>query len=1217
MEHRREMRAIYRSLCLNCEGAISDDRLLGMGVCERCLEGAEPPRGWGQLLKALRERGKLRLAEEVSAFHERLEEFSRFFRRAVGQRMWSLQEAWARRVLLGGSFSIVAPTGVGKTVFGIVSALYFAARGGRSYVIVPTSLLVQQASERLAAFSERLGVRPRVVCYHAGMSGSERGEALRRVAAGEFDVLVTTERFLVSHFEAVEGKAFDFVFVDDVDSFLKSQRNVDKVLKLLGFSDEAIASALRMMELRREARRLERMGRPPEQALSEVERLRGQVEEFRRRSKVGQLVVSGATVRARRTRRMRLFEELLGFQVGFKPEFLRNVKDFHLPMEGDVGRQALSIVKWFGGGCLIFVPSTAGRSYAVELAELLNANGVRAQAYVKMDEEMLSKFQSGEYDALVGVASSRSPLARGVDLPERVRYVVFAGVPRMELRLSWDEYSPSRLLALLKNVMGFLGRGAQDRASQLADELRRVLPVGRGTVERVREALERGARLEGFEERVARAVVEAREFLRQAITPAVIEAISASREASLKRRGGELYLVVADPVAYVQASGRASRLFAGGIARGASFIIVDDEKAFYALRKRLELMLGEFSPVEFSLEDAEGWLRGVDEDRQAIRDVREGRVTEELKDFIKVALLVVESPTKARTISRFFGRPSRRRVGGTTVLEVSAGEYVLNIVASMGHIYDLVTDEGFHGVEVEGGRFIPVYDFIRRCRRCGEQFAGPKSCPRCGGQECYSKEGLVKAMRRVALEVNRVFIATDPDVEGEKIAYDVYCTLHPMNDRIERLEFHEVTRRAFLQAMRERRGIDLKMVEAQLVRRIEDRWIGFELSRRLWERFQSRRLSAGRVQTPVLGWIVERTSEARRKKTVLSAALSNGLRVWVEAPTLHPRPEGLQGLKAKVEDLRVEERVVSPPPPYTTDSLIRDASAKLGFPAAKTMEVAQDLFELGLCTYHRTDSTTVSTVGIGIAREYIQERYPSLFAPRRYAAEGAHECIRPTRALDAERLRSMASLGLLRLPKRLTRDHLQLYDLIFRRFIASQMREARLLYQSFKVSIDGSQASVERPVKVVSDGFNVVLPVRLASPVEEGEYAVTSAKLLRLPAAKLFTQGEVVAYMKERAIGRPSTYAKTVSTILERGYAIERRNRLIGTPLGFKVYEYLSQNFGRYASEEATRRLEELMDLVEGGRADYNEVLRDLYQEALEIGDAQPTVSAKLSPQGP
>ncbi|MEM2336539.1 MAG: reverse gyrase [Candidatus Bathyarchaeia archaeon] len=1199
------LRGIYHGLCVNCRGAVSDERLLHFGICENCLESVENIRSWKQALKALEERGKLYFAGEVFDFYRKFGEFSKFFKRAVGQRMWSLQEAWARRILLKRNFSIVAPTGVGKTVLGTVAALYFAFNGKKSYIIVPTALLVQQVAEKIDTFSERLGIHPRKVCYHAALGEEEKRGSLERLVNGDFDILVTTERFLISHFKVLKGKNFDFVFVDDVDSFLKSPRNIDRVLAILGFDDAIIKLAFQLINLRREASRLRRMGKSPSEVLQQIESMRNKIEDYKSRNNIGLLVVSGATVKAKRTRRIKLFEELLKFQIGFKPEFLRNIKDFYLEASGDVESQVLSLIKSFGSGCLIFVPSVFGRSRALKLSDFLNANGVKAHAYVKMDEEILEKFEKGEYDALIGVASFRSPLARGIDLPERVRYVIFAGVPRMEIKLSWEECNPTKILTLLKNIREFLGKNQQDKASQIINNLRRITPTDKQTLEKIKASIEAGVPLSGYEDYVKRLVLDARGFLKSAITPEVIERIMQSKEVSLKKRDGEFYLIVADPVAYVQASGRASRMFAGGITRGASLLLVDDEKAFYSLRRKLEFMLGEATWTRFNAKTAEKWFKKVDEDRTIIREIREGRIVKRIKDFIKAALLIVESPTKARTISRFFGKPYKRKIGNITVFEVSTGEFVLNIVASMGHIYDLVINEGFHGVKIQNGNFIPIYDFIKMCKKCGEQFTGFEFCPKCKSQEFYSKSELIDAMRSIALEVNSVLIATDPDIEGEKIAYDVYCSLYPVNNKVERLEFHEITKKAFLQAVKNRREINLRMVEAQLVRRIEDRWIGFELSQKLWRRFQNYRLSAGRVQTPVLGWIIERVSESRKKKKILSAVLSNGLKVSIENPILKFPAEQLEKriseLKARIIDLKTEERSINPPPPYTTDALLRDASVKLGFSATKTMMTAQDLFEMGLCTYHRTDSTTVSATGIGIAKDYIQEKYPSLFVPRRYFMEGAHECVRPTRPLDVEQLKNLISMGILRFPKRLTSDHFQLYDLIFKRFIASQMREAKLLYQQFKVLIDGNQTFVENPVSILSDGFNAILPIKTVNAVQEGEYALMLAKLLYLPAARPFTQGEIIALMKERGVGRPSTYAKTVATILERHYAIERGNRLISTTLGFKVYKYLNSTFGEYTSEEATRKLESIMDMIEQGKADYKEILKELYEEILEI----------------
>ena len=1199
------MRGIYYGLCLNCKGPISDERLLQVGICRKCLETTEYIKGWRQILKKLEENGKLYFAGEILEFHEKLKDFSSFFKRAVGQRMWSLQETWARRILLNRNFSIVAPTGVGKTVLGIVSALYFLSKGKRSYIIVPTGLLVQQTVEKLETFAERLKINPKLIYYHGALKESEKKEALDRIAKNDFEILVTTDRFIVNRFEILKGKSFDFVFVDDIDSFLKSPKNIDKILAILGFNEEIITLAFQLLDLRVEASKLARMGKDAANILRKIERIRKEIDYYRSKNRIGLLVVSGATVKARRTKRIKLFEELLGFQVGFKPEFLRNIKDFYLKGKEAPERHILELIREFGGGCLVFVPSAIGKEYAIKLNDYLNQNGVSAYVYRKMDEKILEEFRNGTYDVLVGIASFRSPLARGIDIPERIRYVIFAGVPRMEIPLSWEEYNPTKILTLLKNIREFLEKEQQDKASEIIVRLRRIVPLSKEVQERVKEAIESETQLEGFEEFARKIIFDARNFLKEVITPQMIERIAESPEISIKKKENMFYLIVSDPIAYIQASGRASRMFAGGIARGASFLIVDDEKAFYSLRQRLKFMLADISWNKFKLKTAKKWFEKIDEDRKVIREIREGKIVKRIKDYIKTALLIVESPTKARTISRFFGRPYKRKIGNLTVFEVSIGKYVLNIAASMGHIYDLVITEGFHGVKIEGGKFIPIYDFIKKCKKCGEQFTEFSACPKCKSTDFFSKEEFIKALRELSLEVNYVFVATDPDTEGEKIAYDIYCSLYPVNNKIERLEFHEITKRAFMQAINNRRKVDTRLVEAQIVRRIEDRWIGFELSQKLWRRFRNYRLSAGRVQTPVLGWIIERVNEARKKKIVLSARLSNGLRVSIENPSLpfpaEELPKRFRELKARIEGLESEEREVYPPPPYTTDTLLRDASTKLNFSASKTMMLAQDLFEMGLCTYHRTDSTTVSTVGISLAKDYIQEKFPSLFVPRKYLKEGAHECIRPTRATDVERLRNMISLGLLRFPKRLTREHFQLYDLIFKRFIASQMKDAKVLYQKFKVLIDGNQVSIENPVEIVSEGFNKILPIHLENPVEEGEYNVEFARILRLPAARLFSQGEIIALMREKAIGRPSTYAKIVSTLLERKYVIERKNRLISTRLGFKVYMYLRERFGDYVSEETTRRLEAQMDSVEQGKADYQQILNELYREISKI----------------
>ncbi|HDJ26183.1 MAG TPA: hypothetical protein ENF34_02585 [Candidatus Bathyarchaeota archaeon] len=391
------------------------------------------------------------------------------------------------------------------------------------------------------------------------------------------------------------------------------------------------------------------------------------------------------------------------------------------------------------------------------------------------------------------------------------------------------------------------------------------------------------------------------------------------------------------------------------------------------------------------------------------------------------------------------------------------------------------------------------------------------------------------------------------------------------------------------------------------MRRVEDRWIGFELSQKVQAYMHRRALSAGRVQTPVLRWIVERCDEWRRSfKDCFGITLENGLKVVLKLPRMTAREiealvKELEGSKCVIKSVEHEEVELSPPPPFTTDAMLREASRKLKMGAKQVMALAQELFETGLITYHRTDSTRVSSAGIRIAREYITERWgEDLLAPRTWATgkEGAHECIRPTRPVDARRLRQLIQMGVIRLARRLDKAHFALYDLIFKRFMASQMKKAKLLKQRAVVLVEGREVTVEGYCEVLEPGFTLMRQVKLIPKVSEGKVGVEDVRHWVEAEIKPFTEGEVVALMKERGIGRPSTYAKIITTLLERGYVKRgRRGRLYATPRGYQVLRYLDGRFSQYVSEETTRRLEEAMKAVEEGRADYVEMLKRLYEE--------------------
>jgi len=1205
-----ETRTIYDFACSNCGGEITDARLIKVGVCERCLaEEAENLLQAAEVLKALR---RLRKLKDYLKIQREYEEFKKFFKKILGFEPWSLQEVWAKRILSGENFAIVAPTGVGKTILGLIMALYLYRKGKRCYLITPSSILAQQLYERALCFARKIGIKnlDYLTVYHAGLSRSEKECALRRISEGEGRILlITTDRFLVDHGDLLmKGKPFDYVFVDDVDSFLKSPKNIDKAVKLLGVRPEAVDLALRLIEIRM------KLARSSSKELAEEYDKLAEVVDKERSRRRGVLVVAGATVRRRKTKRMMIFEELLDFEVGRFQEFVRNIEDLYLHADEDPIQEAVKLVKRHGGGCLVFTPHALGRSYAEKVAEKFEKEGLKVYVYQKMEPDVLQRFSKGEIDIMVGIAASRSPLTRGIDLPERIRYAVFIGVPRREIEIESDEYNPTKLLILITNIIPALDEKSKRNAEAIIVKLRKITPLSRDLIEKIRRASAVEMKLEGFEGYAQETILSAKKFVESIITPQFLKRIDQGLDITLKQGEKGFILIIPDVIGYIQASGRTSRLYPYGITKGVSITIVEDEKAFKGLLSRLKAQLEEIDFEPYDPRKAELVFKQVDEERRLIREIRSGKVELRVKDLVKSALMLVESPTKARTIANLFGRPFKRKVGPLTVYEAAIGGVIVGVAATQGHVTDLITktERGIHGVEVVDGRFVPVYGVIKRCYNCGEQWANGTPCPFCGSDYIFDKMEIVEAIRKLAQQYNEVYIATDPDAEGEKIAYDLTCLVKPFNPRTYRLEFHEVTRRALLAALQNKRNVSLHLVEAQLLRRIEDRWIGFELSMKLWERFGSKWLSAGRVQTPVLGWIVKNTRDYKKKRRVVRLKLEENFLVELAEPKnleeiLKSWKEGK--LKAVVRDFKEEKRKISPPPPYTTDSMLRDAFIYLRLTATNAMKIAQDLFEAGLITYHRTDATTVSQVGIGIAREYLSQVSPDQFTPRTYRMEGAHECIRPVKPLDAEKLRYYVRIGLLTLPAgKFTEAHFKMYDLIFRRFIASQSKPAEIVTQRFSVEVMGNVVEVLRDVEIKEKGFlQFFSTVKLMSKVREGWYKILDLEVRKTPTAWLLSEGDVVAMMKERGIGRPSTYSKIIETLLERGYVIERAGRLIATKKGINVYGYLTERFGNYVSEELTRKLEEDMDKVENGQAHYQEILRRLHNEIMEIKRA-PTV---------
>jgi DNA topoisomerase I len=574
-------------------------------------------------------------------------------------------------------------------------------------------------------------------------------------------------------------------------------------------------------------------------------------------------------------------------------------------------------------------------------------------------------------------------------------------------------------------------------------------------------------------------------------------------------------------------------------------------------------------------------------------------------------LIIVESPTKARTLTRYL-----------------KGKY--DVVATMGHIRDLPKAD--LGVDVEHD-FLPRYIIPR------------------------DKAKQVKELKIIAKKADTIILATDPDREGEAIAWHVAYLLSqpekktkkiPVVDKprdpksFQRIAFHEITEHAIAEALKNPRSIDLKLVDAQQARRILDRLVGYKLSPLLWQKLSKRWLSAGRVQSVAVRLIVEREREIERftKKEfwtiegdflnhpdlasgphivaqlvshdnvkyeeVLSFDLFDGKYTTSSTSILdEAQAKAIVGdLKAPFTVSAVDKKEVrrAPSAPYTTSTLQQDAGRKLYFSAKKTMQLAQKLYEEGYITYHRTDSLNLSDKFLDESRAYIRATYGSDYvsdAPRKYhtkskVAQEAHEAIRPTtvttlsNALDGD--------------GEVNRDHHRLYELIWKRAVASQAAEA--VFDSTTIDVTSSNAYVfETQGSVIKfEGFlkimgrdieEVIIPNMTVGQVIELKKATPSQHFTNPPPR--YTEVSLIKTLEEKDIGRPSTYAPIISTIQDRQYVIKEEKKLVPTELGNSVTDFLVQYFPDILELPFTAKMEQELDAIANGEVEWVPVIREFY----------------------
>ena len=550
-------------------------------------------------------------------------------------------------------------------------------------------------------------------------------------------------------------------------------------------------------------------------------------------------------------------------------------------------------------------------------------------------------------------------------------------------------------------------------------------------------------------------------------------------------------------------------------------------------------------------------------------------------------LIIVESPAKANTIKRF--------LGGNT-----------KVVASMGHIRDLPKSK--MGVDIEHD-FEPEYINIR------------------------GKGDLIKALKKDAKDAKQIYLATDPDREGEAIAWHLAHILGIPEDSVCRVTFNEITKETVKESMKKPRKIDMNLTNAQQARRVLDRIVGYKISPLLWKKVKPG-LSAGRVQSVAVKLIVDRENEIRNFVpeeywNIYATLLDEKSKKEFEAKfygkdgkkiDLHKKEEvdeilaNIENGKYIVTNVKLGEKKRTPAPPFTTSTMQQEASRKLGFSLKKTMSVAQGLYEgvkipekgtVGLITYMRTDSTRISEEAREAAKEEITKTYGNAYYENRYykkssEAQDAHEAIRPTYInISPESIRTS-----------LTLDQYRLYKLIYNRFLASQMAPA--VYDTINVDIDVNKYNfkasgqnlkfkgfmvlyVEGNDSNENDDENVMLPM-LEAGQEVKKKKLNPKQSFTEPPAR-YTEASLVKELEAKGIGRPSTYSPIITTIIERRYVEKDKKQLVPTELGEVVNKLLIENFSDVVNVEFTAKVENEFDDVASGKEEWKQVLRDFYPQ--------------------
>jgi len=1153
----------YLDICPVDKSGASFEEICNFGICQKDYHRLK--KNLFEIIKDLDiEPKELIEFKEGYLMLKKLKEFKEFFKKNIGYYPLRLQLYWTKRVLKGESFSIIAPTGIGKSTFGNILSHFYS---GKIYYLVPSKILLRETENKLRSIKSNKKILI--------IKEKEDKELLKNE---DFDILLTTSNFLHKNFEIIP-KNFDLVFIDDADSLIRQPKNIDKVLKLIKFKDEDIEKALEIIDKKRKAKNKE--------DYNSIENLKIDLKEK------GIVIAASATLRPK-TKRIALFRELLGFEIGSGTTYLRNIEEvYELTSKEKLFEKSVFWIKKLGKGGFVFLNEDFRKEDLNNYLEFLKSQSIEAISYEKFNHKNQKAFLEDKINVVIGFSNIRNPLTRGIDLPQKVRYALFLGVPKFKLPLKVS-YSPLHLFLLALSLREIIeDKSIIERRINFLKKISFLKEEVVLTDENLKK------KIEPIKEEFSQ-IIQDPNFLEKAKTHPRITLEKNQDNPSLD--GRQVYLIVSDPRGYLQASGRTSRLFPLGLTKGLSLILVENEKTLNHLKDKLKILGYEANLKKINEINLKETLKTIDEDREIVKRILEGKEKElVVKDPLESALVLVESPTKARTIANFFGKPAKRIKNGIIFYEVSLGNLHLNICATLGHFVDLVHNQGYYGVKKEN-KFIPVFQPLKICQNCQRHLDfDEKKCSICHSQNFLSKEELIKNLQKIALEVDKIYLASDPDTEGEKIAFDLFVYLYPYNQNIKRIELHEITKTEFIKKIKEPREIDIELVKAQLLRRISDRWVGFKLSEEIQNFFQNLNLSAGRVQTPVLGWILEKEKKIKQKHYLVNANF-NGKNIYFyteDEKLIKNLKEKFKNkeLSVEIEISQKKGETINPLPPYDTSNLLKDANNFFHFDAQITMKLAQELFEQGLISYHRTDSVFISEFGKQIAYEYLERKnLKDLIYKRSWGDIGTHEGIRPTRPLDVQDLIE----SLIFEPRNLTKKHLQLYGLIFNRFLSSQTKPSKAIKAKIKIKLGPLEKESEEFIKIIKENhLKFFKNIRLIN-LTPGKFLIENLKIRKVPKEYHYTQGEIIDLMKQKGLGRPSTYSNIIQTLIERKYVLSRSGYLIPISLGEKIYRYLIQKHPDLVSEDFTIKLEKEMDLVAEGKEDYQRILNKTFKRVFK-----------------